>query len=129
MINLLLNPTFVWAALAVTAVVTVVLGLMLRRRAGMDRRVAVVIAASGPFALVYWVFHNVVLAVVGFDSVFSALIVVGVACAIGWCAGSWVRRGGGEARKADEDEDEDEEQGEEGGRGKNGSADGTGAHR
>jgi hypothetical protein len=94
MINKVLNPSVVLAALAALAILTPVVCFIVYRfrPALLSRRPALVIGLSGPAALGYWFFHNAVLGAVGFDSIWSALIVIGVAAAIGLAAGSWAGR-------------------------------------
>lgn len=97
MIQIILNPTAVITALAVLAIATPVVALVaLRLRPErVPRRLAWVVAAAGPFALAYWFFHNLILDQVGFDSVYSAAIIVGVALCAGVAVGFWA---GGENR-------------------------------
>ncbi|MBI1291594.1 hypothetical protein GC173_10175 [bacterium] len=94
MTALLLNPTSFLALLVAGAVATPVIGLLAARWLPDWRRTAWVFAALGPFALAFWAVHNAVLATVGFDSVWSAIIVAGACAIIGWLAGRWA---GGEA--------------------------------
>lgn len=89
---LLLNPTSFLALLVAGALLTPVLGFFAARRIPEWRRTAAVLGAFGPFALAFWGVHNAVLAVVGFDSVWSAIIVVAACVVAGWAAGRWAAR-------------------------------------
>lgn len=91
MIDLLLQPRNVLWALIALAVATPIAAWLLRRN--VPPRVAIIAGAAGPFALGYWGFHNLVLKHVGFDSIWSAVIVVGLAAVLGVGAGEWIRRG------------------------------------
>lgn len=93
MIRFLLDPvraTILIALLAVATPLAAWLAGRLRPEA-LGPAARQVLAAAGPFALLLWGFHNAVLHFVGFDSLFSALIVIAVAAAAGWFAGGRLR--------------------------------------
>lgn len=91
MIDLLLNPTFLNAALLIAAVATPLLAVVAlkARPHAFHRRTTLLFGALGPAAGLLWLFHNVVLESVGFDNILSALIVMGTALALGISAGWW----------------------------------------
>lgn len=94
MIDWLLQPNSVFLVLMVLTIATPLVGayvsLMKNRR---YRRLGLVIVAAGPFALVYWGLHNLILAALGFDSIFSVLLGITVCAVIGFRAGRWVSAG------------------------------------
>lgn len=91
MTQLLLNPTFFNAALIAFALLTPVVALVGTRLSWWrGRRLPLAIGALGPFALLFWVFHNLVLAVVGFDRMWSVVIILAVAGVLGFLGGRWV---------------------------------------
>ncbi len=93
MLDLLLDAQRFTILVAVLAVLTPACGWLLRRRfPATGRRLPLVVALFGPFALGLWGLHNAVLTVLGFDSIFSAIVMVVIAAAVGWLAGDWVRR-------------------------------------
>ncbi len=93
MLDWLLDAQRFTIVLSALAVVTPLAGWLTKKRLpDTGRRLPLVIAAFGPFALVLWGVHNAVLAVFGFDSIFSAALMVLLAAAVGWLAGEWVRR-------------------------------------
>lgn len=94
MLKYLLDPTYVQIGLLVLAVVTPLLAWALKRARPdvYTRRMAIAIGAAGPFALLYWQFHQLVLGVLGFDRIISAVVVIGVAALVGLAAGYWVGR-------------------------------------
>lgn len=98
MIRFLLDPTHVLILLAALAIATPLAAAIVGRLRPtlLGRRPRLALAAAGPFALVYWGFHNLVLKLVGFDSIFSVMIVVGVAALIGWFVGGSVGKKGTE---------------------------------
>jgi hypothetical protein len=89
MTALLLNPTvFFW--LLVAAALATPLGAWLGHRwSGVQPRTWLAVGAFGPVALILWGVHNLVLGVVGFDSIFSVAIMLGLGLAIGWLTGRW----------------------------------------
>ena len=91
MIQKLLDPQFLQLALVALAIATPVLAFVLYRAnvRNFSRRIAIILGAIGPFAFAYWHFHQFILARVGFDSMYSALIVMGVAIVVGSVAGLW----------------------------------------
>ncbi|MCC6547575.1 hypothetical protein IT570_10445 [Candidatus Sumerlaeota bacterium] len=92
MIQKILDPDFLRVALVATAIATPLLSFILYRGrvTHYSRRMAIVIGLIGPFAFGYWFFHQFILETIGFDSIYSALIVMGVAIIIGSIAGMWV---------------------------------------
>ena len=92
MIRFLLDPTHVLLLLIAGAIATPIAAWLVGTRWAIGRREKLSIGAFGPFALVYWGFHNLVLKVVGFDSIFSVMIVLAVAGVIGWVVGSAVAK-------------------------------------
>jgi hypothetical protein len=94
MIDLLLDPKTILILLAFAAVATPVAAYVVARTAtGRRRRLALVAGAAGPFALAFWGLHNAILATVGFDSVLSVLLAIGLCGAVGFFAGRWVAAG------------------------------------
>ncbi len=94
MLDLLLDLRIFTAALVVLAVLTPVASWAATRRwPAWQGRVRVVFGLFGPLALLLWGIHNAVLAVVGFDSAFSLLIVVFGFAALGLGLGWWIRGG------------------------------------
>ena len=93
MIELLLRENVILGLLAAAAVLMPLIGLSCYRLHWAPRRPALLIGALGPFALIYWFFHNLILSLFGFDSVLSAAIVILVAAAIGLVGGNWAARG------------------------------------
>ena len=65
--------------------------LVWRWRPGLGKRLLLVLGGSGPAVLVLWGVHNAVLAVLGFDSLLAAIVMLALGGAIGWLAGEWVR--------------------------------------
>lgn len=95
MLDLLLHPAFLPAVLAVLAVATPVAARVLAlRRPGWRGRPLTACGLLGPLALALWGFHELVLAVVGFDAALSALLVLAAGLATGLALGEWARRGG-----------------------------------
>jgi hypothetical protein len=94
MIDLILNPTFIEIALGVAVVLMPLVGFALYRwqPTPQQKRLSMLVALLGPFAWLYWHFHQLVLAGLGFDRVISVVVVVGVATAIGLVAGWWANR-------------------------------------
>jgi hypothetical protein len=92
-INILLNPTNILVILIAGALFLPAGAFALHRARPrlLTKRPAIAIAGLGPFALLYWFFHNLVLGVVGFDSIYSVIIVIGCALCVGWFAGDWLR--------------------------------------
>ncbi|MEQ8822001.1 MAG: hypothetical protein RLY93_17335 [Sumerlaeia bacterium] len=95
MLSILLNTTFLTIGLAVMAVVTPMAAKLGRRWLAkqLARREIIVLGLSGPLLLLLWGVHNLVLALVGFASVWSALIVLGLGIGTGLGLGLWCRRG------------------------------------
>ncbi len=91
MLDLLLHPSFVLGALTAAAVLTPVAAwVALRRfRAPSPRRPIILAGAFGPFALVLWFLHNLVLETVGFDSIYSPMILAAIVAVVGFGAGRW----------------------------------------
>jgi len=87
----LLDPMLFNIFLGVLAVATPLLGFLLYRTGKARRRVALAIGASGPFVALFWGFHNLVLHVVGFDRIWSVLIILGVAGITGFLVGRALR--------------------------------------
>ncbi|CAN5339897.1 hypothetical protein BH09SUM1_BH09SUM1_16200 [soil metagenome] len=90
MTKLILDPRNVLIALIACAILTPVIALFISRTRKAEKRICILLAAVGPGVLLYWGFHNFVLKTIGFDSIFSAIIVIAVAAAIGWFAGGWI---------------------------------------
>ena len=92
--NLILDPQVILGILIGLAILTPVgaVGAYRLRPDLFPRRLVVLGGALGPFALIYWGFHNMVLKALGFDSIYSALIVFLVAAVIGYAAGDWAGR-------------------------------------
>jgi len=87
MLRLLLNPQVVLYALIALAIATPLATYFARNQ--IEPRTRLIIACAGPFALLFWFFHNAVMNSVGFDRIASVLIVCGSAIAIGFAAGWW----------------------------------------
>lgn len=92
-ISLLLNHTAALLIFGLAALLTPGLGWYLWRCRMAPRRLAIVIGAAGPALLAGWGVHNLVLQLIGFDSVFSALIMLGGGCLAGWLAARYVNGG------------------------------------
>jgi hypothetical protein len=87
--ELLLHPVLFPLCLLALAIGTMVIGPRMARKHRNDRRLWLVVTAAGPVILTYWFFHQLVLEVVGFDSIISVIIVIGLAALLGWFAGRW----------------------------------------
>lgn len=103
MTSLLLDPFLFQGGLVVLAFLTPLLALAIRRfRSGlMPARLTIVLGVFGPLALLLWGYHNLVLAVLGFDRIWSALLVLATGAAVGFFLGRWVAAGE-RPRKTDE---------------------------
>lgn len=90
MTELLLNPTVFQAGIVVLAILTPLVALAGRRMGWkLGHRLTLLVGALGPFALVFWGFHNLILATVGFDRMWSVVIILSVAGVVGFLAGRW----------------------------------------
>jgi len=89
MTALLLDPTSFLALLIAGAVVTPLVGFAVVRWVPGWRRTGMVAGAFGPFALAFWGIHQMVLKTVGFDSIWSVVIVLTSCAVVGWLAGRW----------------------------------------
>ncbi len=89
MLQLILDPTRLLILLILLAVATPVAAWLLRHRLP-GVRLSLVLGASGPAILALWGIHNLVLETIGFASVWSALLLLVLAVAIGIGAGWWL---------------------------------------
>lgn len=85
MLDLLLNPGVVLGALFVAALLTPLAAVALKSR--FPRGSLAVVGGAGPFALALWGLHSLLIRYVGFDSIFTPMILVIVAAVVGLVAG------------------------------------------
>lgn len=95
MTSLLLDPFFFQGSLVALAVLTPLVAFLLWRfRSPRPAwRLVLALGAFGPLALLLWGYHNLVLAVLGFDRIWSALLVLVTGAVIGFFLGRWVAAG------------------------------------
>lgn len=92
MVDLILNEVFFLVALATFAVVTpLVCWALWRKRPEWRGRKMIACGLLGPVALVFWGWHNLVLRVLGFDTVTSLAVVLASGVVMGVVGGWWVR--------------------------------------
>ena len=94
MIELILNPTFIEIALGIGVILMPLVGFALYRwqPTPQQKRLSILVGLLGPFAWLYWRFHQLLLESLGFDRVLSVVVIIGVATAIGLVAGWWASR-------------------------------------
>ncbi len=92
MIRLLLDPLNVTVALVVFAIATPALAWVLRGRLPAPRQ-AIALGAVGPLLLLLWGIQHLLFELIGFASVWSALIQLVLAVALGIAAGWYISTG------------------------------------
>jgi hypothetical protein len=84
---LLLNESYFLALLVAGAVLTPLAAWLAGKP--LPSRLRLSLAMLGPIALVFWGIHLAVLQVLGFDSIFSVLVMLALGLATGIAAGRW----------------------------------------
>lgn len=92
MLDLLLNERLMLALVAALAAGTAFWGLWLRARRGSLTREQWLVACGGPWLLLLWGWHELLIRVAGFDSVVTAGLVLLLGLGSGIAAGLWLRR-------------------------------------
>lgn len=92
MLDLLLNEAYFLALLGLWAIAAPVAAwLVLKRTRRGLRRPWIALGASGPGVLLLWLIYNGVLAIFGFASIVSMIVLIAGAVAIGVGVGWWIR--------------------------------------